>query len=211
MVFFWGGSRDTAGYDGRMVTEDPQFVLVLEYRIVVASLEVFYCLAASVARDVFWVVPGNGGLWVRCRNFWGVYLSGALHFLVVGCVYEYLYSLFGMNAPMCRCADVQCCQLMGGFQAEMEMAKDGPESTISHLGFDAQAYFTIDSKSRRESRDPSQGQPPESCGCLDFQAPTPDDAKMVQARKVGTDETNLLTPESTLTLRSPLYTLPKKL
>lgn len=145
MVFFWGGSRDTAGYDGRMVTEDPQFVLVLEYRIVVASLEVFYCLAASVARDVFWVVPGNGGLWVWCRNFWGVYLSGALHFLVVGCVYEYLYSLFGMNAPMCRCADVQCCQLMGGFQAEMEMAKDGPESTISHLGFDAQAYFTIDS------------------------------------------------------------------
>lgn len=84
-----------------MVTEDPQFVLVLEYRIVVASLEVFYCLAASVARDVFWVVPGNGGLWVRCRNFWGVYLSGALHFLVVGCVYEYPYSLFGMNAPMC--------------------------------------------------------------------------------------------------------------
>lgn len=34
---------------------------------------------------------------------------------------------------------------------------------------------------------------------------------MVQALKVGTDETNLLTPESTLTLRSPLYTLPKKL
>lgn len=74
-----------AGYDDRMVTEDPQFVLVLEYRIV-PGLQLFYCFATSVARDVFWVVPGSGGLWVWCRNFWGVYLSGSLHFLVVGCV-----------------------------------------------------------------------------------------------------------------------------